>query len=180
MSGVNEFVVNLDPAYVDAKSERTGRLRRIGGTALIVVGIAMTVVSVAGGAATLDQSKAIYGWIVTAALGLLTCWIGWGQITSGRAPSGSEQPTEVFTILPQGISIPFPGQRIPVLERKWGAFSLKLGTASGKPVLHFVSDNGPKGDFQLTWMDASAEEIEAALRRFSKGKQGIEGFTAQP
>jgi hypothetical protein len=42
-------------------------------------------------------------------------------------------------------------------------------------VLHFTSDNGPKGDFQLTQMDASAE-VDAALRRLSRGRQGVIGM----
>lgn len=179
MGAVNEFVVHLDPAYADAKAARTGRLRRVGGTALIAAGIAATGFSIVAGVATIGQPKAIYGWIVSAALGLFAAWIGWGQIASARDLAGSRVPTEVFTILPQGVSIPFPGQRVPVLERRWGAFSFRLGTALGKPVLHFTSEGGPKGDFQLTWMDASVEEIDAAMRRFSNGRQGIEGTPAQ-
>ncbi len=176
MALVNEFVVYLDRAYADAKADRTARLRRIGGTLLIGLGVVMTLASIAGAATTLDQPKAIYAWIVSAAFGVFAVWIGWGQLTSVRTIVRGDTPTEVFTIVPQGISIPFPGQRIPVLERGWGAFSFTLGTALGKPVLHFVSDNGPKGDFQLTQMDRSAEEIDAALRRFSKGKQGVVGL----
>ncbi len=174
---VNEFVVQLDPEYAADKARRTARWRRIGGTALIAVGVLMAIASILGGASTLSQPKAIYAWIVSAALGILSVWVGWGQITSGKTLIENVTATEVFTILPQGISIPFPGQRVPVLERAWGKFSFTLGEALGKPVLHFTSENGPKGDFQLTQMDKTADEIDAALRRFSRGKQRIEGLS---
>jgi hypothetical protein len=173
---VKEFVVHLDPAYQDAKADRTARLRRIGGIALMVIGVLMFVGSVYAAIYTIDQAKAIYAWIISAGLGLFAIWIGWGQLRSIAELVRSDTRVEVFTVLPQGISIPFPGQRVPVLERGWGKFSLTLGTALGKPVLHFLSDDGPKGDFQLTQMDKSAAEIDAALRTFSKGRQGVEGM----
>ena len=173
---MSDFVVHLDPAFQDARATRTGKLRRIGGTLLILFGVAMVIASIAFAVVTIDIAKAIYGWIISAALGLFAVWIGWGQITSVRSLPTSATPTEVFTISSHGIAIPFPGQRVPVLERGWGAFTFTLGTALGKSVLHFTSDNGPKGDFQLTQMDASAAEVDAALRRLSRGRQGVVGM----
>ena len=174
--GVNSYVVSMTPEAVDGKAVRQKRNLRIGGSLLLAVGTGMLIFSATQLIAQISDAKAPFGWLVTVAFGAFTIWVGLGQFKAAKAiPTSADGVPEVFTLSRQGISMPVPGNREPVVERRWGSFTLRRGEAKGKPVLHFLADKtAPHGDFQLTQMSATAEEIDSAMRLLSGGKYGID------
>lgn len=174
MGVVSTYVVNILGSELARRNARKRRKALVSGVVLLAFGVVFTGVGLYLAIATLG-GRQWFAWLVQVFAGGLMIYFGRDSLLQARKLGQlplDELKEAAFQLDRRGISMDM--SRGPRLERRWGDFTLRRGSAKGLPVLHMRSAGMAPGDIQLSILDKSYEEIADAVRRLSGGKQLIE------